>query len=232
VTTASGLAGPPPSGTAVPELVREHAGGAGLSGVWLNQLGGLTFRAADHFLKWSPPGVDLTPEFERLGWAGVWHPVPDVVTFVDEGDRGQLLVTQALAGRSAVDPRWMRDPLRAVWAIGEGLRALHENLPVAACPFVWFPMQQAELPMADHLVVAHGDPCAPNTIVDDQGHWVGHVDLGRLGVGDRWIDLAVGSANLDANFGPGYQDEYFAAYGVAPDPDRIRFYRRLWDTSP
>jgi kanamycin kinase len=230
--STSGLAGPPLSGTTVPELVRERAAGAGLSGVWVNQLGGLTFRAADHFLKWSPAGVDLTPEHERLSWAAAWHPVPEIVDFVDGGDRGQLLITRALPGRSAVDPRWLREPRRAARAIGEGLRALHENLPVAACPFLWFPIQEAELPAVDHFVVAHGDPCAPNTILDDSGRWAGHVDLGRLGVGDRWVDLAVGSANLDGNFGPGYQDEYFAAYGIDPDEDRIRFYRRLWDSAP
>jgi kanamycin kinase len=230
VTT--GLSGPPPQGTAVPELVREHVGHAGLSGVWLNQRGGLTFRAGELFLKWSPPGFDLAPERDRLAWASTWHPVPEVVEFVDGGERGQLLSTRAIRGTSAVDARWHRDPRRAARAIGEGLRALHDNLPVAACPFLWYPIQEAELPAPDHLVVCHGDPCAPNTLLDDAGRWVGHVDLGRLGVGDRWVDLAVGSANLDDNFGPGYQEEYFAAYGVQRDDDRIRFYRRLWNAAP
>ena len=230
--TEPGLAGPPPSATSIPELVREHAGHAALSGVWLNERGGLTFRAGELFLKWSPVGVELTDERDRLAWARTWHPVPEIVDFVDGDERGQLLVTLALPGSSAVDERWIREPRRAAWAIGEGLRALHDQLPVAACPFLWYPIQQAELPPVDHLVVCHGDPCAPNTILDDDGHWVGHVDLGRLGVGDRWVDLAVGSANLDGNFGPGHQDAYFEAYGIDRDEDRIRFYRQLWDTAP
>lgn len=33
--------------------------------------------------------------------------------------------------------RWKDDPARAVSAIGEGLRALHEVLPVERCPFSW-----------------------------------------------------------------------------------------------
>jgi kanamycin kinase len=226
------LSGPPPSGTSIPELVRDHAGHAGLSGVWLNQRGGLTFRAGERYLKWSPPGVDLTGEMERFTWAGTWHSVPEVIEFVDGDERGQVLVTQALRGSNAVDERWQREPRRAAWAIGEALRALHEQLPVAACPFLWYPIQEAELPSVDHLVVCHGDPCAPNTILADDGRWVGHVDLGRLGVGDRWVDLAVGSANLDDNFGPGHQEAYFEAYGIDRDEDRIRFYRRLWDTAP
>jgi len=233
--TTSDLAGPPPHWMGLPELVLEYArqaGHGGLSSVWLNQLGGLTYRSAEVYLKWSPAGVDLTPEFERLEWASTWHPVPEVVDFVDAAERGQLLVTRALRGRSAVDERWQREPRRAARAVGEALRALHDQLPVAACPFLWYPTQQAELPLPDHLVVCHGDPCAPNTILADDGRLVGHVDLGRLGVGDRWVDLAVGSANLDDNFGPGYQDAYFEAYGIDRDEARIRFYRQLWDTAP
>jgi len=49
----------------------------------------------------------------------------------------------------------------------------------------------AEPPPVDRLVVCHGEACAPNTLVADNGSWSGHVDLGALGVADRWADLAV-----------------------------------------
>jgi kanamycin kinase len=77
--------------------------------------------------------------------------------------------------------------------------------------------------------VCHGDACAPNTLLDDDGRWTAHVDLGTLGLADRWADLAVASMSLDWNFGEGWQPEFFAAYGVRPDADRIRFYRALWN---
>jgi kanamycin kinase len=195
--------------------------------VWRNELGGLTYRAADRFLKWSPQGgPGLEDERARLVWAAPFHPVPTVLDLLAD-DTGQLLVTRALPWCSAVES----GPLRMARAVGEGLRALHEDLPVGSCPFTWSVADRGgrDAPPIDRLDVAHGDACVPNTLVDSHGRWTAHVDLGRLGLADRWADLAVASANLDANFGPGWQDEFFAAYGIARDEERIRFYRELWD---
>jgi len=63
----------------------------------------------------------------------------------------------------------------------------------------------ADVPPVEGLVVCHGDACAPNTLLDEDGNWSGHVDLGSLGVGDRCVD---------------------------PDRDRIAYYRLLWDLGP
>ena len=38
--------------------------------------------------------------------------------------------------------------------------------------------------------------------------------------------------SLDWNFGPGWQEEFFAAYGIAHDEQSIRQYRALWDAAP
>lgn len=46
-------------------------------------------------------------------------------------------------------------------------------------------------PPVDRLVVCHGDACAPNTLLSGDGHFAAHVDLGALGLADRWADLAV-----------------------------------------
>lgn len=74
------------------------------------------------------------------------------------------------------------------------------------------------MPPIDRLVVCHGDACSPNTIIAADGTPVGHVDLGSLGVADRWADLAVASVNLDYNYGPGWEQEFFRAYDIEPDP--------------
>jgi kanamycin kinase len=84
-------------------------------------------------------------------------------------------------------------------------------------------------PEVDQLVVCHGDSCAPNTLVSVEGRWTGHVDLGSLGVADRWADLAIATWSTEWNYGPGWSEELLAAYGIEADPVRTRFYRLLWD---
>jgi kanamycin kinase len=201
-----------------PDAVRALARGP-LEAVWRNELGGLTFRDGDRYIKWSPVG-GLSDERARIQWAAPFTPVPEVL----DGD-DTVLVTRALPGAGAVTDRWRADPGTAVRAIAEGLRSLHETLPVDGCPWAW-------RDDTDDIVVCHGDPCAPNTIIGDDGRWSGHVDLGALGTANRWADLAVCSMSLDWNFGDGWQPLFFEAYGIAPDPDRIRHYRALWNDEP
>jgi kanamycin kinase len=87
----------------------------------------------------------------------------------------------------------------------------------------------AEPPAVDRLVVCHGDPCAPNTLIGLDGRWTGHVDFGSLGTADRWADLAVASWSAEWNYGPGWGLKLLAAYGVEPDAERMAYYRLLWD---
>jgi kanamycin kinase len=257
------------SGALPPVVAALAATGTPVRLVWTNELGGQTFEVADaagrYFVKWTPAssGLDLGQEVARLRWAARYTPVP---TVLDQGSdaAGSWIATAALAGENAVTTRWLADPGRAVTAIGTGLRALHEALPVADCPFSWsaadriadarhragqlqpaswhrehrwLSVEQAldavgRPPRVDRLVVCHGDACAPNTLLDARGGWTGHVDLGSLGVADRWADLAVATWSTEWNYGPGWSQLLLAAYGIEADPDRIRFYRLLWDLGP
>ena len=90
----------------------------------------------------------------------------------------------------------------------------------------------SDIPSADVLVVCHGDACAPNTLLMDDGRWSGHVDLGSLGVADRWADLAVATWSTEWNYGPGWEELLLDLYGVDPDPQRMAYYRLLWDLGP
>lgn len=93
------------------------------------------------------------------------------------------------------------------------------------------PTDLLEPPSIDRLVVCHGDACLPNTLLDDDGRPVAHVDLAALGVADRWADIAVAAMSTLWNFGPGWEDTLIAAYGVDPDRPRLEYYRRLWNES-
>lgn len=133
---------------------------------------------------------------------------------------------------------WRMRPLDAVCAIARGLRMLHDTLPVFDCPFDWsvearrsrcIQGERLRVPSIDRLVVCHGDACSPNTIIASDGSPAGHVDLGSLGVADRWADLAVASGSLEYNFGQGWEDEFFKVYGIERDEERTSFYRVLWD---
>jgi kanamycin kinase len=265
------VAGPPRSAVDIPDVVRRiaanHGGAARL--VWENELGGLTFEVNAEssrrlFVKWARAShrVDLREEAKRLAWAAPRTPVPRVLESGAD-DAESWLVSTPIPGENAVSERWKRDPTRAVAAIGRGLRAFHDRLPVDVCPFSWsvsdrrravlaraaageldpakwhpdhggLTVEQAcallaDPPPVERLVVCHGDTCAPNTMIADDGEWSGHVDLGAMGVADRWADIAIATWSTQWNYGAGWEEPLLDAYGVAPDPVRTRYYRLLWD---
>jgi aminoglycoside phosphotransferase len=255
----------------VPAPVAAVAAGRPARQVWHNMVGGRTFEvgaSADRcFVKWTPAasGINLADEASRMRWAVPYITVPQVIGLGSD-DAGSWLVTSAVPGERATSPRWKADPAAAVTAIGAGLRAMHDALPVAGCPFSWMATGRladarrragegrldpdlwheehqplgieralgllADIPPADRLVVCHGDACAPNTLITEDGRCSGHVDLGELGVADRWADLAVATWSTEWNYGPGWEDLLLRAYGVRPDPHRTRYYRLLWDLGP
>jgi kanamycin kinase len=223
-------------GLEVPRIAQVCAGNREPELVWRNELNGLTFRVGTRYLKWNPPstGVDLERERVRLDWISARHPAPRVVDHGSDAD-AQWLLTEGLPGGPAVGDEWRARRSEAIRAIAEGLRRLHaiqiEDFPTSWTQQVWVGRQPPSLgtrPSIDHPVLVHGDACAPNTLISDEGQWTGNVDFGDLAVGDRWADLAVASMSLDWNFGDGHQPEFFDAYGVTPDEDRIRYYRALW----
>jgi kanamycin kinase len=210
----------------VPAVVAAIAAGRPVTPVWVNELGGVTFAVGggQEFVKVSRPrwAHHLVAEAQRLRWAAAYHRVPRVL-----GGGDGWLHTQGLPGRSAVDPRWVAAPHTAARAIGAGLRLLHDTLPVDTFPFGPPPWVTDACP-TDRLVVCHGDACAPNTLIDDDGRCCGHVDLGDLGVADRWADLAVAMLSLSWNYSGSWERDLLDAYGVEPDEARIDHYQRLW----
>lgn len=248
------LAGPPRGPVAAPRIVLDLLDGQGLSDavlapIWQNSVGGITFAVGSDspsfFLKWNPPGSgeSLVDEAERLRWIAGKHPAPEVVELATRNGN-EALMTKALPGQAAVSEQWRVRPSVALRALGEGLRRLHE-LNADECPYSWGVADRAradripvtvldelgEPPPIDRLVVCHGDPCAPNTLIAEDGGFLAHVDLARLGKADRWADLAVMTLSFEWNYADYDEADFWSAYGVAPDADRIAYYRALWNAT-
>lgn len=89
---------------------------------------------------------------------------------------------------------------------------------------VWDAMQPL-LPLTPDRVVTHGDFSLDNILIAD-GQITGCIDVGRVGVADRWQDLAI-LWNCLGEFGPALQDRLLDSYGIAADPDKLRFHLLL-----
>lgn len=87
-------------------------------------------------------------------------------------------------------------------------------------------------PDQEDLVVCHGDLCLPNVLLDPVTFRVtGVIDTARLGVADRWMDLAITTRSLtsprNAQYGHWAADQYLTSYGIEPNPEKINYYRLL-----
>lgn len=84
-------------------------------------------------------------------------------------------------------------------------------------------------------ILSHGDFCLPNIFIED-GRISGFIDLGDMGIGDRWRDIALCyrslKYNFDGTFGGKVYPEFspellFDVLGVSPNPEKLKFYLLL-----
>lgn len=90
---------------------------------------------------------------------------------------------------------------------------------------VWEALQRKVPPDGD-AVVTHGDFSLDNLLVKD-GKVTGCIDVGRLGVADRYQDIAI-AWNCLREHGAALQDRFLARYGLArADHARLEFHLLL-----
>ena len=87
----------------------------------------------------------------------------------------------------------------------------------------------------EDFVLCHGDFSLPNIFIND-GRFSGFVDIGRMGIADRYQDIAICLRSLHHNFSgiyngisyTGYDEKmFFSALGIEPDYNKIRYYTLL-----
>ena len=92
---------------------------------------------------------------------------------------------------------------------------------------------------APEPVLSHGDFCLPNSVLDS-GKVSGVLDIGDMGIGDKWNDIAICYRSLKHNFDGTYggkvypdfdADMLFEKLGIAPDWEKIRYYILLDELS-
>ena len=90
---------------------------------------------------------------------------------------------------------------------------------------VWEAMQEL-LPLAPDPVVTHGDFSLDNLLIHD-GEVTGCIDAGRLGIADRYQDLAI-AWNCLAEYGSSLQERFLQQYGISdPDAGKLTFHLLL-----
>lgn len=84
-------------------------------------------------------------------------------------------------------------------------------------------------------VFSHGDFCLPNVFIEN-GEISGFIDLGAMGIGDKWRDIALCWRSLKHNFDGSYggkicqdfdPDCLFDALGIEPDREKLKYYLLL-----
>ena len=220
--------------------------------VWRNEIGGVTWQIGEgpdrEFVKIGPAHVEYDParDAARHTWAAQHIEVP-LVLGVGEGPDGLYLHTRGLPGVTAVLPSLREQARTIIPRLGAALRRWHDTLPVADCPFTWaVPDRGATFapPRAagfaavppPHLVVSPRDTCSPNFLLDpDTLTLTGYVDLGQLGVADRYADLAPAILSLSWNYETVVPDVaeqrglFCSGYGLDLDEGKLDFYVRLWN---
>jgi len=236
---------------------RRHLDGNTVLFQSIGESGAQVYRIGDAlFLKSEPiaPLAELPGEIERLRWLGdTGMPCPEVIDTATYDDRHWLLMS-ALPGHDLAQSHDL-GPINACEIVAQALKTLH-SLDAATCPFDHRaelriaeartrldaglydgpdpengPADYAVLfstrPAREDLVVAHGDACLPNFLARD-GQLTGLIDCGRLGVADRYQDLALAARSIGRNYGRAFIPAFFSAYGIdEPDEQKIAWYALL-----
>jgi aminoglycoside phosphotransferase len=180
------------------------------------------------------PVVQLVSEGTEVDWIVTQRLIGHPANRVDlHGDVTGITVTVARALRALHDTVVDREsfPFPMGWEplaeeIGRSVPRLEpRSLPD---PYARYSAAQLEefwiagRPATEDVVLCHGSARLDNLIVDPDV--VGWVDVGRLRLADRHLDLAIAQRSVHRNFGPDAVFAFYEAYDVDPDLVRLDHY--------
>ncbi|MCR4950116.1 MAG: phosphotransferase [Solobacterium sp.] len=166
----------------LPDEIRTYTEGLSYVKDVVGRSGDSVFLFEDRYvLKVSEKTDGLKREMERTDFLAE-HGIPGCrsICFAEEGGRAYYLRT-CLRGISLIDRRYLRDPELLAEKCAEAVNVL-KSLDGADCPFC--------SPDSNGSDFIHGDLCLPNLYFNEQGKFIGFIDLDGCGKGDRWYDYA------------------------------------------
>lgn len=246
-----------PATMPVPEALRDAVAGYELAATSLGEAAG-TYRltARGRPARYLKIAKQLEREYVRLQWAAGRLPAPRVLAFASDAGRAYLLLDElpgtpvefatelAVAERVAHLAKTMRSlhesPITGCpfdMRIRERLLDAEANVRRGDVDEADFDADRAgrsatsildELrawpPFQEDLVLTHGDFTPANILIQPTGM----LDLGRLGVADRYQDIALALRHVEADFGPAWRETFTRAYGIADiDESKLAFFRLL-----
>jgi aminoglycoside 3'-phosphotransferase-2 len=202
----------------------------------------------------------LRAEIARTAWLGERGvAVAEILHVLDRGDRAGML-TAAMTGLPAdTSPlptplliAALAKTMAALHALPPGLCPFDETLAIrlgraqraiaegSVDPAAFEPRNRAARPAdllrrltaappRESIVVVHGDATLSNIIIDNDGT-TGLIDCGNSGRADRYTDLAVLYADIQAHRGAEAAEQFIHAYGLhAYDAAKARYYGDLYE---
>jgi len=250
----------------MPESIRAHIDGLSCTVDDMGLSGSTVVLFEDAVLKIEPHSAKVDGAVEMMHWLADRLPLPQVIEYAVENGLSYLLMTRIpgemccspyYMEHSDEMVGLMAEGLKRLWAIDIAdcprERTLQGDLNAALqrirngrlnpdelseCGFetaedmaLWLESH----PMEYDPVLSHGDYCLPNLLLQD-GQISGYIDIGGIGIADRYSDIVDCWNSLKNNFGgvfggPVYPDFdpdiLFEKLGITIDPEKFRYCRLI-----
>ena len=147
-----------------------------------------------YILKISKNKEEIYKEKEINDWLIQYVPGSKSIVFIEENNKYYYLRT-LIKGENLISERILNKPETLINILVDVINIL-KSLDDKSCPY------NSNTTGNDFV---HGDLCLPNILIDEENNFVGFVDLGNAGKGDRWYDYAWMLWSLEYNL---HTDKY------------------------